>query len=294
MRSLFFALTFTCFVSVGTDALADLCDSVTDVVRPVMPGIEDDLNLYEELFPDVTDQGDRRWNGIILQCNRQRDTKGNEVLRTTGTPSGNPEKQLLKAKDLDPKVIRGHYDFVGLPIGSLLSFKYVYILSKKDGVWTMIIPYRPSFNELVPNRVDFNFTHAKTLFDASQVENPSRTAQVLNLKSDAQPIATTLCSTSTYFPGDQGKYDGIKDANATSATKRTSSSVWEDRVQVRQGCRLVSEGCRVDKNRDLYWRWDPSGNQVVRVKPQDWILDNFVRMPNPIGQFRAPSNSSCC
>ena len=39
----------------------------------------------------------------------------------------------------------------------------------------------------------------------------------------------------------------------------------------------TSSGCRVDENRDLYWQWDPKRNQVVKVEPQDWILDNFVR-----------------
>ena len=217
-------LMSTCIALFSAHAHANLCDSVTDVVRPVMPGIEDDLNLYEELFPDVTDSKvivdgmGSSFNATASVTPRAMRSEGDRKPRRQSGEAAS------ESRNLDPKVIRGHYDFVGLPIGSLLSFKYIYILSKKDGVWTMIIPYRPSFNELVPNRVDFNFTHAKTLFDASQVENPSRTAQVLNLKSDAQPIATTLCSTSTYFPGDKGKYD--EQRSSTSGTQRTNSSVW--------------------------------------------------------------------
>ena len=46
----------------------------------------------------------------------------------------------------------------------------------------MIIPYKPIINELVANRVDFNFDHAQKLYDASQVVNPSSNAQVLTLK----------------------------------------------------------------------------------------------------------------
>ncbi|MET0168069.1 MAG: dickkopf-related protein [Vicinamibacterales bacterium] len=273
MKKVFF-LVLTCTALFSAQAHADLCDSVTDVVRPVVPGIENDLNFYEELFPDVTYQGDRRWNEILLQCNRQRDSKGNEVLKATGTDGGNAEKQILKASGLKPKVIRGHYNFVGLPIGSPLSFKYVYIFEKKDGVWTMIIPYKPSFNELVPNRVDFNFTHARTLYDASQVENPSSTAQVLNLKSGSQPIATTLCSTSTYFPGDEGKYDDKGLHQRDPENKFISLGKIEYKYE-KDGD--TSSGCRVDKNRDLYWQWDPKRNQAVKVKPQNWILDNFVR-----------------
>ena len=56
-----------------------------------------------------------------------------------------------------------------MPIGTLLNLKYVYILSKQDGVWTLIIHYEPGFNELVPDRVDFD--QARYLYDASQIGN---------------------------------------------------------------------------------------------------------------------------
>jgi hypothetical protein len=276
MRTLFFALLLTGIELLGTHAHADLCNSVLDVVRKVIPEIENDLNFYEELFTETAFNGDRRWNEIILQCNRQRDTKGNEILKGTGASSDNADKRLLKSRNLDAKVIRGHYDFVGLPIGSLLSFKYVYILSKKDSVWTMVIPYKPIFNELVRNRVDFANSHAGTLYDASQVVNPSSSANVLSLKSSAQPITKTLCATTTYFPGDEGKYDNMDLHKRDPENKFISLGKIEYRYK--KGGTLFS-GCRVDKNNDLYWRWDPdpSRNQVVKVKPQDWILDNFVR-----------------
>ncbi|HJU03735.1 MAG TPA: hypothetical protein VJ692_01185 [Nitrospiraceae bacterium] len=239
-----------------------------------MAGIENDLKFYEELFPDVTYQGDRRWNGIILQCNRQRDAKGNEILRATGTDGGNAEKQVLKASDLDPKVIRGHYNFVGLPIGSALSFKYIYILEKKDGVWRMIIPYKPIFNELVPDRVDFDFGHAGQLYEASQVVDPSNNVQIFALKPAATSIATTLCATSTFFPGDASKYDN-KDLHQRDPENKFIS-LGKIQYQYEKDGDTYS-GCRVDKNKDLYWRWDSTRNQVVKVTPQGWILDNFVR-----------------
>ena len=65
----------------------------------------------------------------------------------------NADKTLLKSANLDTKIVRGHYNFFGLLAAQL---KYVYVLSKKDGVWTMVIPYKAVFNELVDDRVDFH------------------------------------------------------------------------------------------------------------------------------------------
>src|SRR5258705_8513972 len=138
----------------------------------------------------------------------------------------------------------------------------------------MVITYKPSFNELVPNRVDFRFSHADHLYDASQVENPAGTAQVLNLKPSAQSIAITLCSTTTYFPGEAGAYAGKGLHQRDPENKAISLGKIEYKYE--KGDDAYS-GCRVDKSKDLYWQWDDTRNQVVKVRPQDWILDNFVR-----------------
>ena len=261
-------------LSLSTGVNAELCDDVTNVVRPLVTEAVNDVNFYEQIFPDTTLQGDRRYNEIVLQCNRKRDSKGNEITRVLGTERNTNEKQSLKAASLDPKVIRGHYNFVGLPIGAALSFKYVYVLSKKDGVWSMVIPYKPAFNELVPNRVDFSFSHASHLYDASQVENAAGTAQVLNLKPSAQPISITLCSTTTYFPGEAGAYSGKGLHQRDPENKAISLGKIEYKYDKDED---AYSGCRVDKNKQLYWRWDDARNQVVKVRPQDWVLDNFVR-----------------
>ena len=53
-------------------------------------------------------------------------------------------KSQLQAASLEPKVIRGVYEFLGhVPIVSaaahaVAGYKYVYVLSKEKGVWTMI------------------------------------------------------------------------------------------------------------------------------------------------------------
>ena len=262
-------LILTCILLLSAHAHANLCDSVKD--KATTAETKNDVHFYEELFPNPTNRGSRTWNEIVLQCNRQRDTKGNEIAKVTAAAGSNTDKHLLKTRDLEAKVIRGHYNFFGTVVTQL---KYVYVLSKKDGVWTMIIPYKPIINELVANRVDFNFDHAQKLYDASQVVNPSGNAQVLTLKPSAEPITTTLCSTSTYFSGDEGKYDNMALHQRDPENKFISRGKIQYRYE-KDGDTF--SGCRVDENRDLYWQWDPQRNQAVRVQPQDWILDNFVR-----------------
>ena len=253
---------------------ADLCNDALGTVRPVTPEVVAESAYYPELFPDTELQGSLRWDGIILQCNRQRDSKGREVARALGSERDTAEKTLLKARDLETKIVRGHYDFVGLPIGSLLNFKYVYALSKVNGVWTMTIPYRPQFNELVQNRVDFDFTHAQTLFDSSQVEPASAAVQIVRLKAGAKPISMTQCATTTYFPGERDTYAGKELHQRDPENKAISSGKIDYRYSKDGG---AYAGCRVDKNKDLYWQWEADGSQAVKVKPQDWILDNFIR-----------------
>ncbi|NGZ96858.1 MAG: hypothetical protein CV089_12175 [Nitrospira sp. WS110] len=261
-------------VLLATPAYADLCDSVKDTTTT--SETKKDVDFYEELFPDTEDRGHRMWNEVILQCNRQRDTKGNDVAKITASSGNNADKLILKQKDLEPKVIRGHYNFFGTVFTQL---KYVYVLSKQGGVWTMIIPYRPIINDVVPNRVDFNKEHAGQLYDATQIESASTSAgkQVFVLKSSAKPIASTLCSTSTYFPGEADAYVSKRLHQRDPENKAISLGKIEYKYGKDDTYSDNDWGCRVDKNQELYWKPDPNVNQAVKVKPEDWILDNFVR-----------------
>ena len=264
-------LMFLGLVLLATPVYADLCDSVKD--KTTTRETKSDVDFYEELFPSTDDRGNRMWNEIILQCNRQRDTKGNDVAKIMAGSGNTADKLILKQKDLEPKVIRGHYNFFGTVFTQL---KYIYVLSKQGGVWTMIIPYRPLINDVVSNRVDFNNEHAGQLYDASQIESTSSSAgkQVFVLKSSAKSIASTLCSTSTYFPGEADAYAGKSLHQRDPENKAISLG----KIEYKYGKDGGSwSGCRVDKNQDLYWRPDPNVNQAVKVKPEDWILDNFVR-----------------
>jgi hypothetical protein len=119
---------------------ANLCDGA--LVSTAETSRE--IHFYQQLFPDKAHRGNDAWNAIVLRCNRQRDTKGNEVAGVTAVDGGNAGKSQLQAASLEPKVIRGVYEFLGhAPIVSaaahaVAGYKYVYVLSKEKGVWTMI------------------------------------------------------------------------------------------------------------------------------------------------------------
>lgn len=279
------AVLFLCVAAVVPRVSANLCQPVRDTFAGAQA--QRDLTFYEEIFPLVDYQGNRNWNAIVLECNRQRDTKGREVEKSTGTGLENDGKATLRTANLRPKVIRGHYNFFGQ---IALQLKYVYILSRTNGFWTMIIPYKPEINELVEDRVDFfigtrdihpktgavtdvtESGHAWILYDQSQVVS---SGGVLALKPGALPIAQTLCTTSTFFPGKEDKYDGQNDAKAH---KRDPENKHISLGKIQHGFRsddFLREGCRVHEDRDLF-HVDASG-KVVKVKPQDFVLDNFVR-----------------
>ncbi len=270
-------------------ASADLCDNVKDTKTTDETGR--DVDFYEQLFPDSHHHGSRRWNEIVLQCNRKRDTKGNQIGKAIAGTGDSAEKRMLRAGDLEAKVIRGHYNFFGTVFTQL---KYVYVLSKKKGVWTMVIPYRPLINQLVDERIDIEVGyrridertgsvgsvsrdgHAWQLYDASQIAGGKRRrGGKLALKPDASPIALTLCTRSTFFDGKEHKYDGQNDA---SSYKRDPENkhISLGKIQYRyKKHTFLREGCRVQENRDLYWRGP--GGKIVETRARDWILDNFVR-----------------
>jgi hypothetical protein len=260
----------------GAPARADLCDSVKDTTTTT--DAKRDVDFYEQLFPDPSGEyrGNRRWNEIVVQCNRQRDINGREVARITATLGTSPDRKTLESRNLEPKVIRGYYNFFGTVVTRL---KYVYVLSKTNGVWSMVIPYNPIINDVVPGRIDFDADsggHAWELYDASQVVNP--TAAVPTLKTGARPIAETLCSSFTYFSGDEGKYD---DQTGTNAHKRDKENKFISLGRIEyyykdKGEGFLSVGCRVNRTRDVYWV-DPDTGKLRKSKADAWVLDTFVR-----------------
>ena len=284
--------------SVGTlvePARADLCASVQGGKEPTADS-QQDVDFYTQLFP-VGQRGSRYWNQVITQCNRQRDSLGNEVAKVTQVTGGSAEKRELKASDLDYKVIRGFYNFHGQVA---LRQKYVYMLNKKGGEWKMILPYKAEINDLVEDRVDFyvgsrsvdedtgklapvtESGHAWKLYDESQVETRTVAGkQVIRFKDEENksPIAETLCSKGqvTYFSGKKGKYAGMNGLDAYQRDPENKHISVGRIAYAYKGDEFMRIGCRVKDTRDLFWQPDEDVNELVEVKPEEWILDNFVR-----------------
>src|SRR5437868_12899909 len=125
------------------------------------------------------------------------------------------------------------------------------------------------------------YENAKHLYDASQVVASPKSSTRFAVKSGAVPIVETpLCSTTTYFKGEQDKYKGESDADAYKRDPENKFiSLGKIQYMNHDDDKAVLEGCRVDKDQDLYWETDPATKrgEVVKVKPQKYVLDNFVR-----------------
>ena len=242
-------------------ARANLCDSVKDTTTTAET--QRDVDFYEQLFPDPTGawRGKRRWNEIVLQCNRQRDTKGGEVAKITATQGTNADRKSLESKNLDAKVIRGHYNFFGTVATQL---KYVYVLSKTNGVWNMVIPYNPIINDVVQGRIDFDMDadgHAWKLYDASQMD-PA--AKVLALKPGARPIADDAVLHLHVLSRRRGQVRRPDAAPMpTSGTRRTSSSAWARSSTTTRAAPFYPRAAGSKRDRDVYWV-DPASGKVLK------------------------------
>ena len=121
--------------------------------------------------------------------------------------------------------------------------------------------------------------HAWRLYDATQVVTaPDANGRpVTSLRPAAQSIALTLCTTATFRPGKEKAYDGQNDALAYKRDLE-NEAISLGKIQYRyKDDNYLAEGCRVDRRRELYWV-NPADNRVAKVLPEDWILDNFVRV----------------
>ncbi len=260
------ALAAFALLAVLPPAFANLCKSVRDTRTTAETAR--DVAFFEEMFPDPTDRGDLSWNKIVVQCNRQRDTKGKEIAAVTQARGANAGKTQLLSANLPPKAIRGHYNFFGT---LATQQKYVYALEKKGDEWIMTIPYRAIINDVVKGRIDLNFSHAAKLYEASQVTGAPAAP---TLVADARPVSTTLCASTTYFQGKASRYAGKR----LDQRDKENSAISLGRIDYQYGKGgYTASGCRVDASVDLYWKPDTGSSSVVRVRPGDWVLDNFVR-----------------
>ncbi|MGD9885570.1 MAG: hypothetical protein AB7U95_36265, partial [Reyranella sp.] len=288
---------------VAAPAHADLCNSVQGGAgaSPTAATLRD-VAFYKTLFPS-SEWGNQTWNAMVLQCNRQRDTKGNEVTDVTQSTAGNAGKRQLSSGDLEPKVIRGHYNFYGTVV---TQQKYVYILRKSGGKWTMIIPYKAEIDQMNGGSIDLSMGrrwidasgtlgasdkvgHAWQIYEQTQVVTTGGKPALI---PSARPIAETLCSSTTPVPGQEHAYDGENGANAYKRD-RGNKHILLGKIQFRYGQKVtdsVVEGCRVPDVATVYWI-DPGG-ALVKTIAKEFILDNFQRVAESYWSVKDPADPS--
>jgi hypothetical protein len=259
---------------------ADLCDKVKDL--EISQDTKKDVNYFEKIFPDKSFWGTRTWNEVIVECNRKRDTNGNQLTKILSGNDFQDLKDMLKKNDLDEVIVRGMYNFFG---NIVTQQKYRYTLKKDSGVWKMTIPYEAEINDVAKGRIDFymgalnssSSGHSKTyhawqFYETNQVTIADGRA---TLKSDALSIAETLCSDFTYVEGKKGQYKDMKDENSYKRD-RENKHIDLGKIQFSYDKVAWKEGCRVKRNQELYWE-NPETSELTKITPDKWILDNFIR-----------------
>ncbi len=294
-------------------AHADLCDSVAGGAgASPTPATVLDEAFYEQLFSSFPSNliGNKTWDAIVLQCNRQRDTKGDDVAAVTQSTMGNAGKRQLSSADLEAKVIRGHYNFYGQ---LATQQKYVYILSKSGGRWTMIIPYKAQIHQLHggsidlsmgrrpvdaagnPGSSDMNGT-AWRIYEQTEVVTAPGKAPVL--ASSARPIAETLCGATTFVPGREHDYDGKNGANAYKRD-RDNAAILLGKIQFRYGQKAANtvnlgdqlvEGCRVPEFDTVFVADQYGVLPATSTTPKAFILDNFKQVAQTYWTINDPSD----
>lgn len=302
------AILVACAALISTTPVrADLCDSVQGGAgASPTPATLLDIKVFKKLASDAGFPadliGDETWDAIVLQCNRQRDTKGGEIIDSTQSTADNAGKRQLLSSDLEAKVIRGHYNFFGQ---LLTQQKYVYVLSKSGGRWTMIIPYKAEIHQLHGGSIDLAMGrreidasgkpgasdksgNAWKIYEASEIVAAPGKAPALS--PTARPIAESLCGSTTFFPGHEHDYDGENGANAYKRD-RDNASVMLGKIEFRYGEKSENdlvEGCRVPEFDDVYWQ-APDGS-LTRTTPKAFILDNFKRVAEDYWTIADPAN----
>jgi len=132
----------------------------------------------------------------------------------------------------------------------------------------MTLPYKPILSDLVKGRVDFNKTHAGKLYSKSAVAKTGG-----QITSATKSLWSTHCSGNpTYFKGKSKKYKRKKLHQRDKQNKHISHG----RIAYQYGKKgSVEQGCRVKASMVLRWKNDDG--KTVKVKPKNWVYDNFIR-----------------
>lgn len=274
MSRYFYTLLFLFGLFFAQNTMANLCSKVTDLKS--IPETHEEIKFYQTLFPNADYHGSLEYDGFVLECNRRRDNKGDEVRKMLTRDDWSEMKAVLNNSDLSPYLFDAKYKFFGAA-----WFKMRYLVWKEKGTWHLLIPYKPIINDVVKDRIDFNMNHAAVLYEKDQVnESGSGSSKTYSLKSGALPISDTLCASTTFFEGKSKKYNGQNGVNAHKRdrkNKHISLGQIEYSYKGAGGVFIPFEGCRVRRNVHLYGTNPVTGN-LERILPEDWILNNFEKI----------------
>ena len=283
MQMLFRVTVILCVIFTG-NAQANLCKSIRDT--QTKPETQQEIKIYEQMFPEQKWFGSQRYNAFVLECNRKRDANGAKLRKLLTGKGSKDAIRLLNRDDLEPKLLKFRYRFFGVA-----PFKMRYVVWKDDGVWQVLLPYRYSINESVKNRIDLNRDHASRLYDGSQVTKSTVKGELkYKLKKNAKSVWETQCSGEPIYV--KGKKKPYRNKNGSNANKRGRKNKLIDRGQIQyryKNDKNATLGCRVVRNKKLYGK-HPISNKFGPIRPDHWLLHNFVKVGekhwNQDGGFR--------
>ena len=186
MRVFSIAATAVVLLGTATTSYANLCGSVTNLDKKLKDETSKELAFFKKIFTETKHHGADGYNGRVLQCNRERDSKGGDIRTMLSHKDFAEVRETLKKPNLSPYFYKSTYKFFGW-----FLYKMRYLVWKEKGEWKVLLPYDAVLNIPVDNRIDLNWDHAKKLYERDQVE-PAGPSNIFKPKSDAKPVRETI------------------------------------------------------------------------------------------------------
>ena len=142
MNKIFTTLLILSWLFFSQSVMANLCGKVTD--EDTIQATKDEIDLYQTLFTNADFHGSLDYNGFVLECNRRRDNKGDEVRKMLTRDDWADMRNVLNENDLPPFLFDASYKFFGFA-----WFKMRYLVWKEAGTWHLLIPYNPIINDVL-------------------------------------------------------------------------------------------------------------------------------------------------
>ena len=95
-----------------------------------------ELAFFKKLFTETKHHGADGYNGRVLQCNRERDSKGGDIRTMLSHKDFAEVRETLKKPNLSPYFYKSTYKFFGW-----FLYKMRYLVWKEKGEWKVLLPY---------------------------------------------------------------------------------------------------------------------------------------------------------